>query len=137
MGYIPGNFEYGRPRKQIVIELKIWRGNAYHERGERQLMDYMEHYHLKKGYMLSFNFNKNKRILECGVLCLGLRCWWRRWCRSKPLNLCHLLFEFLIWRYRIIPNMAAISSVVIVTFDFSIRIFPPVIMYDGITLIPL
>ncbi len=62
MGYIPGNFEYGRPRKQIVIELKIWRGNAYHERGERQLMDYMEHYHLKKGYMLSFNFNKNKDI---------------------------------------------------------------------------
>lgn len=24
----------------------------------------------------------------------------------------------------------------IVTFDFSIKIFPPVIMYDGITLIP-
>ncbi len=47
---------------QIVVELKIWRGNAYHERGERQLMDYLEHYHLKKGYMLSFNFNKKKEI---------------------------------------------------------------------------
>ena len=48
--------------EQIVIELKIWRGKAYHERGEKQLMDYLEHYHLKKGYMLSFNFNKNKDI---------------------------------------------------------------------------
>ena len=47
--------------EKIVIELKIWRGNAYNERGERQLIDYLEHYHLKKGYMLSFNFNKNKK----------------------------------------------------------------------------
>ena len=47
--------------EQMVIELKIWRGNAYNERGEKQLMDYLEHYHLKKGYMLSYNFNKNKK----------------------------------------------------------------------------
>ncbi len=26
------------------------------------MADYLEHYHLKKGYMLSFNFNKNKKI---------------------------------------------------------------------------
>ncbi|HCT91504.1 MAG TPA: 9-O-acetyl-N-acetylneuraminate esterase, partial [Lachnospiraceae bacterium] len=32
--------------EQMVIELKIWRGNAYHERGERQLIDYLDHYHL-------------------------------------------------------------------------------------------
>lgn len=48
--------------EQMVIELKIWRGNAYHERGERQLTDYLEHYHLKKGYMLSYNFNQNKEV---------------------------------------------------------------------------
>ena len=48
--------------EQIVVELKLWRGNTYHERGEQQLMKYLEHYHLKKGYMLSFNFNKNKEI---------------------------------------------------------------------------
>lgn len=30
---------------------------AYHERREEQLLRYLEHYHLKKGYMLSFNFN--------------------------------------------------------------------------------
>jgi len=47
--------------EQIVIELKIWRGNAYNERGEKQLIDYLDHYHLKKGYMLSYNFNKNKK----------------------------------------------------------------------------
>lgn len=47
--------------EQIVIELKIWRGNAYHERGEKQLINYLDYYHLKKGYMLSFNFNKNKK----------------------------------------------------------------------------
>lgn len=48
--------------EQIVVELKIWRGNAYKERGERQLMNYLDYYHLKKGYMLSFNFNKGKKI---------------------------------------------------------------------------
>lgn len=47
-----------------IIEMKIWRGNAYHERGEQQLADYLDYFHLKKGYMLSFNFNKKK---ETGV----------------------------------------------------------------------
>ena len=49
---------------QFIIELKLWRGNAYNERGETQLIDYLEHYHLQKGYMLSFNFNQKK---ETGV----------------------------------------------------------------------
>ncbi|MCM1222241.1 MAG: 9-O-acetyl-N-acetylneuraminate esterase, partial [Lachnospiraceae bacterium] len=48
--------------EQFVVELKIWRGNAYHERGEAQLSAYLDYYHLKKGYMLSFNFNKSKQI---------------------------------------------------------------------------
>lgn len=48
--------------EQFVIEMKVWRGNAYHERGEKQLLEYLEHYHLDKGYMLSFNFNKKKEI---------------------------------------------------------------------------
>ena len=50
--------------KQFVIELKLWRGNAYQERGEKQLLNYLEYYHLDIGYMLSFNFNKKK---ETGV----------------------------------------------------------------------
>lgn len=48
--------------EQFVIELKIWRGNAYKERGEEQILNYLEYYHLNKGYMLSFNFNKKKEI---------------------------------------------------------------------------
>lgn len=48
--------------EQSIVEMKVWRGNAYHERGEKQLSDYLDYFHLKKGYMLSFNFNKKKEI---------------------------------------------------------------------------
>ncbi|MDO4338342.1 MAG: AAA-like domain-containing protein [Eubacteriales bacterium] len=48
--------------EQSIIEMKVWRGNAYNERGEKQLLGYLDHYHLNKGYMLSFNFNKKKEI---------------------------------------------------------------------------
>ncbi len=48
--------------EQFVVEMKIWRGQAYHSRGEKQLLEYLDYYHLKKGYMLSFNFNKSKTI---------------------------------------------------------------------------
>lgn len=48
--------------EQFICELKIWHGNAYNERGEKQLSDYLDYYGLKKGYMLSFNFNKKKEI---------------------------------------------------------------------------
>ena len=47
--------------QQYVIELKIWRGEAYNERGEQQLAEYLDYYHLQTGYMLSFCFNKNKQ----------------------------------------------------------------------------
>lgn len=46
--------------RQYVIEMKIWRGNSYNERGEHQLTEYLDYYHTNKGYMLSFNFNKGK-----------------------------------------------------------------------------
>ncbi len=47
--------------EQFVIEMKIWRGNEYHERGEEQITGYLEYFHLEKGYLLSFNFNKKKK----------------------------------------------------------------------------
>jgi len=47
--------------EQFIVELKIWHGNEYNERGEAQLADYLEYYHKNKGYLLSFNFNKNKK----------------------------------------------------------------------------
>lgn len=48
--------------KQYIVELKIWHGNAYNERGEQQLLDYLNAYHADVGYMLSFNFNQNKEV---------------------------------------------------------------------------
>ena len=50
--------------EQFVVEMKIWHGNEYNERGEEQLCDYLDYFHKTKGYMLSFNFNKKK---ETGV----------------------------------------------------------------------
>ena len=47
--------------KQYIIEMKIWCGESYHTRGELQLLEYLDDYHLDKGYMLSFSFNKNKQ----------------------------------------------------------------------------
>lgn len=46
--------------QQYVIELKIWRGDSYNERGEQQLSEYLDYYHLQTGYLVSFCFNKNK-----------------------------------------------------------------------------
>ncbi len=48
--------------KQYIIEMKIWHGDEYNTRGEEQLLGYLNDYHLERGYMLSFNFNKNKTI---------------------------------------------------------------------------
>lgn len=48
--------------EQYVIELKIWHGEEYNNRGERQLLGYLDDYHTNKGYMVSFNFNKRKKI---------------------------------------------------------------------------
>ena len=45
---------------QYIIEMKIWHGEEYNSRGEKQLIGYLKDYGLKKGYMLIFNFNKNK-----------------------------------------------------------------------------
>ena len=47
--------------KQYIIELKIWRREEYNTEGEKQIAEYLNYYHLEKGYLLSFNFNKNKK----------------------------------------------------------------------------
>ncbi|SFG65337.1 GxxExxY protein [Oribacterium sp. WCC10] len=50
--------------QQYIIELKIWRGDRYNAEGEKQISEYLDYFGLTTGYMLSFNFNKNK---ETGV----------------------------------------------------------------------
>ena len=45
---------------KYIIELKIWHGEKYHERGLEQLADYLDINGQNKGYLLIFNFNKDK-----------------------------------------------------------------------------
>ena len=47
--------------RQYIVELKIWRGQSYNERGEKQLAEYLERYNLQTGYMVSFCFNMTKK----------------------------------------------------------------------------
>lgn len=49
-------------KEQYIIETKIWRGQEYNNRSELQVAGYLEDYHKDTGYMLSFNFNKNKQV---------------------------------------------------------------------------
>ncbi len=46
--------------QQYNIELKIWRGPRYNAEGEKQISEYLDYFGLDTGYMLSFNFNRNK-----------------------------------------------------------------------------
>ena len=46
--------------QQYIVELKIWRGERYNAEGEQQICEYLDYFGLTTGYMLSFNFNKNK-----------------------------------------------------------------------------
>ena len=47
--------------ERYVVEMKIWHGESYNERGEAQLAEYLDYYNLDRGYLLSFCFNKNKK----------------------------------------------------------------------------
>lgn len=46
--------------QRYVIELKIWHGDKYHQEGLKQLSRYLDTYSLKKGYLLIYDFSKNK-----------------------------------------------------------------------------
>ena len=52
------NYPYNN--NKYIIELKIWRGEKYHQRGLQQLADYLDINEQNKGYLLIFNFNKDK-----------------------------------------------------------------------------
>lgn len=49
---------------KYIIELKIWNGAKYHEKGILQLHDYLENQGLDEGYLVIFNFNKNKEYIH-------------------------------------------------------------------------
>lgn len=48
-------------KQKFIIELKIWRGGQYEKEGREQLSKYLDAQTLDKGYMIFFNFNKNKK----------------------------------------------------------------------------
>jgi hypothetical protein len=46
--------------KEFVVELKIWRGEKYEERGRDQLAGYLAARGLDEGYLVTFDFSKGK-----------------------------------------------------------------------------
>ena len=47
-------------KEQYIVELKIWRGEAASERAYEQLLSYMNSKNANKGYLLTFDFRKNR-----------------------------------------------------------------------------
>jgi hypothetical protein len=51
-------------RNKYVIEAKIWHGDTAHQKGLKQLKNYLDIEGLDKGYLLIFSFNKNKEYIN-------------------------------------------------------------------------
>jgi hypothetical protein len=44
--------------QKYIVELKIWRGESYHQEGIRQLCDYLDRQNQKQGYLLIYDLRK-------------------------------------------------------------------------------
>ncbi|MCK4762286.1 MAG: AAA family ATPase [Candidatus Aminicenantes bacterium] len=44
--------------KKYIIELKVWRGEAYHQKGIEQLCDYLDRQNEKQGYLLIYDLRR-------------------------------------------------------------------------------
>jgi hypothetical protein len=44
--------------KKYIAELKIWRGEGYHQQGINQLCDYLDHQNETTGYLLIYDLRK-------------------------------------------------------------------------------
>ena len=53
---------YGR--EEFVVELKIWRGDKYEQKGRDQLSEYLATRGKDEGYLVTFDFSKNKEEKE-------------------------------------------------------------------------
>ncbi len=53
-------------KKQYIIELKKWYGQAYTEKGYEQLAKYLEIKREREGYMVIFDFRKTKKEYHRG-----------------------------------------------------------------------
>lgn len=54
--------------REYIVELKIWRGRQYRQKGLEQLEQYLDSRNSQKGYLISFNFNKGKTYLQNKVI---------------------------------------------------------------------
>ena len=50
--------------EEYIIELKIWHGEKYEERGRDQLASYLTARGTAEGYLVTFDFSKNKKATE-------------------------------------------------------------------------
>lgn len=57
--------------EKYVVELKIWRGEAAHQKGLKQLADYLQRMNLNQGYLLVYDFNTTKTYKEEKVVVDG------------------------------------------------------------------
>ena len=53
---------YGQ--QEFIIELKIWRGDKYEESGRDQLASYLATRNMDEGYLVTFDFSKDKHEAE-------------------------------------------------------------------------
>lgn len=63
---------------QYVAELKIWHGQAAHEKGLVQLADYLDRLGLTEGYLLIFDHSKRKTWKKDWVEVDGKRIFWAK-----------------------------------------------------------
>lgn len=68
--------------EQNIIELKIWHGENYEQEALEQLHGYLESKREDKGYLISFNFNKNKEYTKA-------------WKKYKEKNIYAIVVEYL------------------------------------------
>jgi len=59
--------------RRYVVELKRWYGPKTHEKGLRQLSDYLDTYSLKQGYLLIYDFSRNKKYKQEEIAFLDKR----------------------------------------------------------------
>lgn len=53
-------------QEEFVVELKVWRGDKYEQRGRDQLAEYLGIRGLEEGYLVTFDFSKDKEDKEPG-----------------------------------------------------------------------
>ena len=51
-------------RQEFIVELKIWHGDKYEEKGRDQLSAYLQTRGMDEGYLVTFDFSKNRQDTE-------------------------------------------------------------------------